>query len=331
MGIDRDVPVLEEIVQASHMIKMTVRQNDGGRLRARPKSRLGSPSNPPGKTPNPSIHEHPVGSTGFAKKIGVCDPQANSGNVLCDFIQDTNFAGDFEPRWGQFMGKANHGIPPFIQGIGLIAKFGGIVAAPGLKTSFINALAPRLAPTLCSRSMVSPLPRAVFLDRDGTLIEEVEYCRDPALVRILPGVHESLARLKAAGYLNIIVTNQSGIGRGWITPAQYEAVHNRLLALLGPDLITATYFAPDAPGTPSPRRKPAPGMLLEAVTNHGIDLKHSWLVGDKSSDVQCGIAAGVRAVLVETGYGATQSREGADSVAKDFASAIDFILKHSDA
>jgi D-glycero-D-manno-heptose 1,7-bisphosphate phosphatase len=175
--------------------------------------------------------------------------------------------------------------------------------------------------------MTTPaLAPAIFLDRDGTLMEEVDYCRDPELVRILPGVHEGLARLKAAGFRTVIVTNQSGIGRGRITPQEYAAVHARLLEVLGSSLIDATYFCPDAPGQPSTHRKPSPGMVHDAVRELGLDLSRSWLVGDKASDIQCGVNAGVGAILVRTGYGAKEDASGAVHIAEDFASAVDFVL-----
>lgn len=166
---------------------------------------------------------------------------------------------------------------------------------------------------------------AVFLDRDGTLMEEVDYCRDPAKVRILPGVVEGLARLKAAGYALVIVTNQSGIGRGRITPAEYEAVHARLIDLIGPDLIDATYFCADHPDTATDRRKPGAGMVLEAARDLELDLKHSWLIGDKRSDIECALNAGVRPVLVQTGYGAGEDANGA-AVARNFAEAVEIVL-----
>src|SRR2546425_829345 len=102
-----------------------------------------------------------------------------------------------------------------------------------------------------------PLSPAVFVDRDGTLMEEAHYCGDPALVRIIPEVPEALRALKEAGYLLVIITNQSGIGRGYYSLADYDAVQARLLELLGPELIAATYFCPESPESPSTRRKPA--------------------------------------------------------------------------
>lgn len=172
---------------------------------------------------------------------------------------------------------------------------------------------------------------AVFLDRDGTLMHEVHYCRDPALVRIIDGARESLERLKSAGFRLVVVTNQSGIARGILTLADYEAVQARFLELLGHGLVEATYMCADGPDGASERRKPAPGMLLEAARDLGLDLARSWMVGDKASDVHCGLAAGTRAVLVRTGHGGGEDAAGAHFIAKDIASAADFILRKSGA
>jgi len=180
----------------------------------------------------------------------------------------------------------------------------------------------------CSRAMSQP---AIFLDRDGTLMEEVNYCKDPALVRLLPGARDALRRLKDAGFVLVIVTNQSGIARGIITNADFDAVQARLLELLGGDLIAGTYMCPDGPAGESGRRKPSPAMVLEAVRDLGLDPARSWFVGDKAADVQCGLAAGTRAVLVRTGHGAGADATGAHFVAKDIASAAEFILTHSGA
>src|ERR1051326_2230064 len=120
--------------------------------------------------------------------------------------------------------------------------------------------------------------KAVFFDRDGTLMEEVHFCGDPAKVKLYPGIPEALARLKQAGFRVFIVTNQSGIGRGLITELQYRAVQAELLHQLGEDLIDASYFCPDVPGLPSPRRKPAPGMVLEAAADFDLALPASWFI-----------------------------------------------------
>ena len=171
---------------------------------------------------------------------------------------------------------------------------------------------------------------AVFWDRDGTLMEEVDYCKDPANVKIFPSVPAILAKLKAAGYKNIIITNQAGIGRGYMTGEQYRSVEAELLRQIGPELIAATYFCPDAPWQDSPRRKPKPGMVLEAADEHGIDLGRSFFVGDKTSDIECGHSAGVRTILVHTGYGSTQNDACPDFIAKDVVTAADIVLQNTD-
>ena len=167
--------------------------------------------------------------------------------------------------------------------------------------------------------------RAVFLDRDGTLMEEVHYCNDQMRVRVFPGVAGVLQKLRSAGWLTIVVTNQSGLATGKITPSQYLAVNNEFMRQL-PGGIDAVYFCADDPAHPTERRKPQSGMLREAAGDHGIDLSQCWMIGDKSVDVECGRRAGCRTVLVRTGYGATLEDTGADFVMQDVVAASDMIL-----
>lgn len=143
---------------------------------------------------------------------------------------------------------------------------------------------------------------ALFLDRDGTLMEEVDHCCDPSLVRAYAGASAELARARSLGWANIIITNQSGIGRGYFTVEQFLSVQEELIRQLD-GLIDASYMAPDHPDNPSPRRKPAPGMIQEAAAEHNLDLARSFMIGDKALDIECGRNAGVRTILVETGYG----------------------------
>ena len=142
--------------------------------------------------------------------------------------------------------------------------------------------------------MTESLSPAVFVDRDGTIIQNVDYCSDPHQVKIFAGVPEALKRLKSKGFKLIIVTNQSGIGRGLLNIGQYRAVEEEVLRQLGPELIDATYFCPDVPGQHSTFRKPAPGMITAATRENQIDLGRSFLIGDKEIDVECGRNAGVR-------------------------------------
>src|ERR1700693_1647408 len=136
--------------------------------------------------------------------------------------------------------------------------------------------------------MNDTLSTAVFVDRDGTIMEDCDYCSDPKDVRIFPGVREALLRLKSKGFKLIIITNQSGIGRGLFTLEQYRAVEAEVLRQLGDGLIDASYFCPDAPGQHCNCRKPATGMIVAAAREHQLDLSCSFLVGDKETDVECG-------------------------------------------
>jgi HAD superfamily hydrolase (TIGR01662 family) len=167
--------------------------------------------------------------------------------------------------------------------------------------------------------------KAVFLDRDGVLMEEVHYCGDPGRVRVYAGVPEALRKVKDAGLRTFVITNQSAIGRGIFTEAQYRAVHEELLRQIGDGLIDASYFCPDVPGVASTRRKPAPGMVLEAGAEYDIDLSRSWFIGDKSSDIECGRRAGTRTILVLTGYGSEQRCEP-DFIVPSFTDAVERIV-----
>lgn len=168
--------------------------------------------------------------------------------------------------------------------------------------------------------------KAVFFDRDGTLMEEVHYCGDPARVRLFPGAPAALRRLKEAGFLTFVITNQSGIGRGLITEAQYRAVEAELLRQIGAGLLDASYFCPDVPEVPSTRRKPEPGMVFEAAADFDIDLARSYFIGDKCADIECGRRAGTATILVRTGYGAEQVCRP-DFTAADVLQAVQRVLE----
>jgi len=170
---------------------------------------------------------------------------------------------------------------------------------------------------------------AVFFDRDGTLIREVHYCANPSQVRAIEGAPEALVKLSAAGFALIIVTNQSGIGRGYFTPDDYRRVHEEVLWQLRPAVITASYHDESTPDQPSPRRKPSPQMVEEAAREQGLDLSRSWMVGDKTSDIECGRNAGLRTVLVKTGHGQDHLDCRADAIVPDVGYAADFILQEA--
>jgi D-glycero-D-manno-heptose 1,7-bisphosphate phosphatase len=173
------------------------------------------------------------------------------------------------------------------------------------------------------RNALSP---AVFIDRDGTIMEDCQYCSRPEDVRIFSGVLEALRRLKSQGFKLIIITNQSGIGRGLFTLDQYREVEAEVLRQLGDGLIEATYYCPDAPGQHSNCRKPAPGMVLKATRDHEIDLSGSFLIGDSEIDVDCAHNARVRAIRVRTGLQRDMTGSNADWVADDLPAAVQIIL-----
>ncbi|HEY5812799.1 MAG TPA: HAD family hydrolase, partial [Terrimicrobiaceae bacterium] len=133
--------------------------------------------------------------------------------------------------------------------------------------------------------------RAIFVDRDGTLMNEMNFCHDPAEVRAMAGAAECLAKLQRHGWLNIMITNQSGIGRGYFTTADYQAVNAELFRQLG-GTIDAAYFSPDHPEKATARRKPGIGMIQEAIRDYDIAPEESWFIGDKDTDVLCGRDAG---------------------------------------
>src|SRR5216117_2060242 len=174
--------------------------------------------------------------------------------------------------------------------------------------------------------MPDALSPAVFIDRDGTIMEDCVYCSDPKNVKIFPGVPEALRRLKSNGFKLIIITNQSGIGRGLFTVEQYRAVEAEVLRQLGVGLIDATYFCPDVPGQYSTCRKPAPGMVVEATREHQIDLARSFLIGDKEIDAECGRNVGMRTIRVRTGFDRETAGSMADWVAEDLPAAAEIIL-----
>ena len=153
------------------------------------------------------------------------------------------------------------------------------------------------------------------------------YPSRPEQVRLLDGVREGLAALRSAGFKLVIVTNQSGIGRGFFGETDFWSVQARLESLLGEDLISSTYFCPDHPENPSNRRKPAPGMLLEAARDLDLNLGDSFMVGDKESDIEAGLNAEVKACVWITEAANIMFASRKDVwVAQNFAAAVGLIL-----
>ncbi len=164
---------------------------------------------------------------------------------------------------------------------------------------------------LPTRPPPAELP-AVFIDKDGTLIDDVPYNTDPALLRFRPAAIESLKMLAAEGFALLVVTHQSGLARGYFTRTQFarlQAALEKRLRDAGVELLDFLVcpHAPAPDGSPSCLcRKPAPGLLLRAARRHGIDLSRSWMVGDTPDDIEAGRRAGCRTLLL--GDGATPGK-----------------------
>ena len=183
---------------------------------------------------------------------------------------------------------------------------------------------------------------AVFLDRDGTIIEEVNYLKDPADIQLLPGAVEAL-RLLQERYPLVIITNQAGIARGYFDEQQLREIHRHLEQLLADMeiLLAGIYYCPHHPEAGSFRyrqnchcRKPKPGMLKAAARDLALDLAISYTIGDKLSDIGAGKNAGTKTILVRTGYGRQHEAEIArsqlapDYAADDLPAAAAWILEH---
>jgi D,D-heptose 1,7-bisphosphate phosphatase len=199
--------------------------------------------------------------------------------------------------------------------------------------------APRvLAGRSSGRAIARP---AVFLDRDGTVIEQVHYLSDPSRVRLLPDAGSALRRLKEAGYALVVITNQSAIGRGMISVEQYGLVNDEMNRQLAAEGVTldGIYYCPEVP-TDDDRtlithgdRKPGPGMLIRASDDLGLDLASSWMIGDMVSDALAGINAGCKgSFIVETGKVLTEdeARSGAYRVVPNLSASADLILGSTD-
>ncbi|MDB6123919.1 MAG: D-glycero-D-mannoheptose,7-bisphosphate phosphatase [Pedosphaera sp.] len=158
------------------------------------------------------------------------------------------------------------------------------------------------------------MKRAIFLDRDGTLIEDKDYLHRLEEVVIFPGTTAALRQLQEAGFALFMVTNQSGVGRGYFTLADVEKVHQHLLREFAREGVRfeKIYIAPEAPDKPSRGRKPSPQFLFDARDEFGLDLSRSYIIGDKLIDLECGWNAGVqKSLLVRTGYGAEVEKHSA--------------------
>jgi D-glycero-D-manno-heptose 1,7-bisphosphate phosphatase len=170
--------------------------------------------------------------------------------------------------------------------------------------------------------------RFVILDRDGTVIEEREYLSDPEDVTLIPGAGAALRELQTMGFGLAILTNQSGVGRGFFDLARIDLIHRRLKTLLAADgvRLDGVYVCPHTPEDDCACRKPKLGLLRQASAELGFDLKDSIVIGDKTSDIEMGRMAGATTFLVRTGYGAQwENAVSADFVVDSLAAATPLI------
>ncbi len=194
------------------------------------------------------------------------------------------------------------------------------------------------APAQASASAPRP---AVFLDRDGTLIEEREYLSEPSGIALIPGAAAAMAELRDAGFALVLVTNQSAVGRGWLSETKLGEIHDELERHLDDTDLTldAIYYCPDvdaegAAPSANPRadRKPGAGMLIRAAKDLGLDLGESWMVGDHARDLAAGRNAGCRGnLLVLTGHGERFRKDvrSGDFICQDVGEAVRLILRES--
>jgi len=188
---------------------------------------------------------------------------------------------------------------------------------------------------LSNSNLFHATKQAVFLDRDGTINVEKDYLYRPEEFEFIPGAAEAIRRLNRAGFLVVVVTNQSGVARGYYTEHEVLQLHRHIEQLLfrADARIDAWYYCPHYPSGQHPYnldcdcRKPRTGMLEQAARDLGIDLSRSWMVGDKQVDVEAGVAAGCRPLLVLTGYGADASPQVSSMVPRcpDLAAAAELI------
>lgn len=176
---------------------------------------------------------------------------------------------------------------------------------------------------------------AIFFDRDGTLIYDLVFVKDPALISLLPGTREALRRLRGS-FRFFLFTNQSGIPRGYFSWEDVEAVIARMVRLigLGPDLFDATCIAAEMPGETETYRKPSPRFILECIDQFGLDPDQCWMLGDRESDALSGLRAGIRSAFLRPQKGLSEgmreiSEKRGVPVFDTLSQFADSLLKHA--
>lgn len=181
--------------------------------------------------------------------------------------------------------------------------------------------------------------KAVFLDRDGTVVEERGYITVPEMIELLPGAAQAIAELRGGGWKVFVTSNQGLVAKGMISEDDLAAINFRMVALLAAEgaEVDGIYYCPHHPEGTLPDysgdcdcRKPKPGLLERAAREHGLSLSECVMIGDSLRDIQAGQAAGARTVLVLTGHGAQAAREahGAHHVADDLLAAARWVAAH---
>jgi D-glycero-D-manno-heptose 1,7-bisphosphate phosphatase len=183
-------------------------------------------------------------------------------------------------------------------------------------------------PPACKES--NDMKRFILLDRDGTLNVERDYLSDPDKLELIPGVPAALKRLRQLGFGLVVVSNQSGVGRGYFGLDAVARVQERLREVLAAEgaSVDAFYVCPHAPGEACDCRKPLTGMVERAVADWGFDPSQGYVIGDKAADVELGRAVGAKSILVRTGWGKDAERDGIatpDAVVDDLPAAVRWI------
>lgn len=220
----------------------------------------------------------------------------------------------------------------------LVEKYGGQIKLIALKgdhssSNLINKISQHALQALIVPEELASLPTApaVFIDRDGTINEEVSYLHEPEKLKLIPGVIEGLKKLQDAGYHLVMVTNQPGIGLGYFSKEDFYRLTRAIFVLLSKEKIkfSKIYFCPHSESEKCDCRKPGDGMLKRARAEMNIDWARSFVVGDMTSDIQLAVNAGIRSVLVETGCGGADSKFDVKPTAKvaSLLEAAEFIIK----
>lgn len=177
-------------------------------------------------------------------------------------------------------------------------------------------------------SELDPPKPAIFVDRDGTLIEEVDHLSNVRDLVIFPSSLTAVKLLKTNGFLVIVITNQSGIGRGYFNELSMRSIHDEI-SLEMHDGIDGFYFCPHLPDAGCRCRKPGLGMIEDACRDFAIDMSRSWMIGDKNIDIETGHNAGIKSAMVSTGYGMIHKRllqQQPEIIADDLLDAVEKLL-----